>query len=147
MVLLSVAVLGVGNMLRGDDAIGPVVVRELSNEGVDAFFFDCGTAPESFSGAVFLKKPKKIVIVDAVDMKKEPGTVEIIDISAISGILISTHKLPLSLTIKHLETSTKNIVFVGAQPKITAFGEEMTSAGKKAVMRAKELVLKEINAG
>ena len=48
-----IVVLGVGNFLHGDDGAGPAVaagVLALGLPGVSAF--DCGTAPENFTGVV-----------------------------------------------------------------------------------------------
>ncbi|NOR85484.1 hydrogenase maturation protease, partial [archaeon] len=119
-------VAGVGNILRGDDAIGSLVISELVADGVDGrcTLLDCGVAPESFIGVFEREKNGKIILIDAVDMGKSPGVVEIVDTKKIAGILFSTHKLPLGMTLKYLEKTDATIVFIGVQPKATGFGVE-----------------------
>ena len=74
-------VAGVGNVLRGDDAIGVQVIAELLADGVDekCTLLDCGVAPESFIGVFEREKNGKIILIDAVDMGLTPGVVEIVD--------------------------------------------------------------------
>lgn len=139
-------VVGVGNLLRGDDAVGPQVISELLADGVDekCTLLDCGVAPESFIGVFEREKNGKIIIIDAVDMGLSPGTVEIVDTKKISGILFSTHKLPLGMTLKYLEKTEAEVVFIGVQPKATGFGVEMSVECKNAIKVVKELVILEI---
>ena len=139
-------VAGVGNVLRGDDAIGVQVIAELLADGVDekCTLLDCGVAPESFIGVFEREKNGKIILIDAVDMGLTPGVVEIVDTNKIAGILFSTHKLPLGMTLKYLEKTEAEVVFIGVQPKATGFGVEMSEECKNAIAVVKEIVLLEI---
>ena len=70
-----IVVLGVGNFLHGDDGAGPAVaagVLALGLPGVSAF--DCGTAPENFTGVVRRLHPDLLVVADAADMGLPAGS-------------------------------------------------------------------------
>ena len=145
MIFLTL-VAGVGNVLRGDDAVGVQVILELISDGVGekCTLLDCGVAPESFIGVFEREKNGKIIIIDAVDMGLSPGAVEIVDTNKIAGILFSTHKLPLGMTLKYLEKTEAEVVFIGVQPKATGFGVEMSEECKNAISVVKEIVISEI---
>ena len=145
--LMKCAICGVGNRLRGDDAFGPAVVERLQEKYAqngrngEMIFLDCGTAPENFVSNIDKFKPGVVVIIDAVNLGKEPGHVEIVDIARIVGVLHSTHQLPLSLFIEYLRRNAGcGVHFVGVQPKSCAFGEVMSKECEEAIVRAEEVV-------
>ena len=125
-----------GSDLRGDDVAGLRVAEALEKRlsrrgGVSCFakgapailVFQGGTAPENFTGEIRRFEPSHLVLVDAADMGKAPGTVELLSPQETRGISFSTHQLPLQLMIKFLgETLQFETFFVGLQPKNLAFG-------------------------
>lgn len=70
----SCAVVGVGNILMGDDGVGVHVVRELARSGrIEAGLFDAGTA---LSEVLFeLEGFRKLVIVDCLRAGGRPGAI------------------------------------------------------------------------
>ncbi|MBW6461675.1 MAG: hydrogenase maturation peptidase HycI [DPANN group archaeon] len=124
-----IVVCGIGNSTRGDDACGPYVVEKMSEADVgDRFYLiDCGVAPENFIGVIKKINPEKVIIVDAVDFEKVPGTYEVVDIDRIKGQMMSTHKLPISLFIEFIQKDIGcEVEFIGIQPKCLGFGEDMS---------------------
>jgi hydrogenase maturation protease len=73
--VVPVLVIGCGNLLRGDDAVGPTLVRHLWERGVpeDVELVDGGTA--GLDVAFKMRGRRKVVIVDAARTGAEPGTV------------------------------------------------------------------------
>jgi hydrogenase maturation protease len=71
----EVLVVGCGNLLRGDDGVGPVLVRHLWDRGVPegARLVDGGTA--GMDVAFQMRCAKRVVIVDASATGAAPGTV------------------------------------------------------------------------
>ncbi|MGV0722291.1 hydrogenase maturation protease [Mycolicibacterium elephantis] len=71
----EVLVVGCGNLLRGDDGVGPILVRHLWERGVPdgARLVDGGTA--GMDVAFQMKGAKRVVIVDAAATGAAPGTV------------------------------------------------------------------------
>lgn len=71
----AVLIVGCGNLLRGDDGVGPVLVRHLWERGVPegARLVDGGTA--GMDVAFQMRGAARVVIVDAAATGSPPGTV------------------------------------------------------------------------
>lgn len=88
----EVLVVGCGNLLRGDDGVGPVLVRHLWDRGVPdgAKLVDGGTA--GMDVAFQMNGARRVVIVDASVTGAVPGTVyrvpgeELNDLPPLSGL-------------------------------------------------------------
>lgn len=145
--MLKTVVCGIGNRMRGDDAVGPLVIDELRGK-TDAMLIDCGESPESYTGKIEKAKPGRIIIVDAVDMEKPPGTISAIDVMKIKGVVMSTHNIPMTLFLEYIQTRVKSeIVFIGIQPERIAFNRKPSLSCRKAVPRAAVKIQKLINQG
>jgi hydrogenase maturation protease len=70
-----VLVVGCGNLIRGDDAAGPVLVRRLADRGVPDHvrLLDAGTAGMDVGFA--MRGMHRVILVDASSVGVEPGTV------------------------------------------------------------------------
>nr|WP_255497290.1 MULTISPECIES: hydrogenase maturation protease [unclassified Mycolicibacterium] len=85
-------VVGCGNLLRGDDGVGPVLVRHLWERGVPtgARLVDGGTA--GMDVAFQMRGAERVVIVDASATGARPGTVyrvpgeELADLPPLQGL-------------------------------------------------------------
>lgn len=68
-------IVGCGNLLRGDDAAGPVLVRQLADhrlpEGVR--LIDGGTA--GMDVAFAMRGASRVIVIDASSLGVEPGTI------------------------------------------------------------------------
>ncbi|MGV0992571.1 MAG: hydrogenase maturation protease [Mycobacterium sp.] len=88
----AVLVVGCGNLLRGDDGVGPVLIRHLWDRGVPegARLVDGGTA--GMDVGFQMRGAKQVVIVDASNTGAAPGTVyrmpgeELNDLPPLSGL-------------------------------------------------------------
>jgi len=120
--------MGMGNILRGDDGIGPKLVEVLRKKG--AGVVDAGTVPESYIGPVKRLEPDTIVMIDAVHLDREPGSVELLERDEIlenSGF--STHSLSPVLVMERLESETGAAVFMLAiQPGTLKLGDPLSPA-------------------
>ena len=69
-----VVVIGCGNLLRGDDAAGPIVIRRLWELGANehARLVDGGTA--GMDVAFQMRGARKTVLIDACTTGSQPGT-------------------------------------------------------------------------
>jgi len=138
-----ILVLGVGNELRGDDAFGLLVVKELKKKIKSPHvILWSGEAPENFIGEV-KGTVDKLIVIDTALLGKKPGTLGLVKPEMISKQAISTHKLPLSLLAEILEP--KEAYFICAQPKTTEFGAKPSKEILSAVKEAEKLVLKIIS--
>lgn len=122
--------LAIGNELRGDDGLGPLFAKKLSQiteNSSDVVVIDGGTVPENFTGSLRKEKPTHVILIDAVEMNGNPGDIEFIEKERISEFNVSTHSMPISFLIKYLETTSPfKIILVGIQPQKMVLGEEIT---------------------
>ncbi|MES1248794.1 MAG: hydrogenase maturation protease [Actinomycetota bacterium] len=73
---MTACVIGVGNELRGDDAVGLAVVRLL--EGAEAALRTCEGEPVAMLD--LWEGFERVVLVDAMHSGAEPGTIRTIDV-------------------------------------------------------------------
>ncbi len=76
-----------------------------------------------------------MIIIDAAELNKEPGHIEIMEPETIGGTSFCTHSLPLKVIIGYLLESFKfQAIIIGIQPKTLTFGAQPT---KEVVAAAK----------
>ncbi|MCI9888440.1 hydrogenase maturation protease [Micrococcales bacterium 31B] len=88
-------IIGCGNVLRGDDAVGPVLIRTLFEQGVPegVRLADGGTA--GLDVAFTMRGAGRVILVDACRTGAEPGTIyrvpahEVTELPPLDGI--NTH--------------------------------------------------------
>ena len=142
-----VAVLGIGNRINGDDALGPLVIDKLGVKGENVLLLDCGVAPENFTGKVREFWPSHIVLIDSAVMGERPGTIKIVEMKDIKGLVLSTHRLPLSLLAEHLHVSIGSDVFlIGVEPKrveqFSGVSDEIKDAVNDLVDALKKILIR-----
>ncbi len=146
---MRVAVVGMGNRVRGDDGAGPEVIRALRPELSDypeTLLLDGERMPENLLGEIQKFGPDRLIIVDAVDMGQKPGSVGLVDIHSVRKTALSTHKLPISMFLDYLQARMRfKLVFVGIQPRETGLNSSMSPEVRKAIDVAKELVKENIS--
>jgi hydrogenase 3 maturation protease len=143
-------VCGIGNRVRGDDAIGPLVIDSLKDKEDDEniLLLSCESVPESFLGTIADFGPDKVILIDAVDFGKKPGTVDRVDMHTVKQLNLSTHKMPLTLFVDYLQKKIKfRLVFIGFQPKSIRLGDEISPECKKSVESIKSMVLQDLGIG
>jgi hydrogenase 3 maturation protease len=122
-------ILGVGNPLRGDDAIGSEIAKELIKLGWDNVI-DAESAPENFLLKVLEKRPERVILIDACDFSGETGEFRLFkkeEWARISPASFSTHTLPLSLFMSLLEKECGcEVYLLGIQVKQLDFASEMS---------------------
>ncbi|MGY5858889.1 MAG: hydrogenase maturation peptidase HycI [Candidatus Thorarchaeota archaeon] len=120
----KIAILGIGNDLRSDDGLGPYIVNTIKFDNPNVMIENVGSVPEAFSRSLAEFGAKRIIMVDAADMRKAPGHIELVTKDRIGGISISTHSMPLSFLMMYLEQETDGkSILLGVQPKSIQFGE------------------------
>ncbi len=72
-------VIGFGNRYRGDDGVGPHVAETLRGEGLDAREL----AGDGLALAEAVRGCGPVVVVDAMRSGAPPGTIEVLDASAL----------------------------------------------------------------
>jgi len=145
-----VAVLGIGSVLRADDAAGMIIAKKLkalikgNSKKNRVRIFLGETAPENLTGQIKKFKPTHLIIIDAVDFHLKPGSLRIIDISTEAGASFSTHRVPVGVLRDYLYKSIScETILIGMQPGSMEFCgclsqgiEEATQAACKEIGEA-----------
>lgn len=117
---------GIGNYLKGDDAVGCYIVKQL-NKNVNAILIDCEDAPERFIEKMIQSKPDIIVFIDALQMNQQPGSVAFLKEEDLNHPGISTHQTNLKMCIEYIKSKIGTKIFIiGIQPESTEFGKPMS---------------------
>lgn len=122
---IRTAVLGVGSVLRSDDAVGTYFAEKLSELNDNERFLSLAgaSAPENLTGVIRKFRPDVLFVVDAARMDLGPGTIREIDPGKISGTTFSTHMLPLPVMLNYLRLDRDfKTVYIGIQPECTEQG-------------------------
>ncbi len=137
-------VVGIGNVIKGDDGAGCLVVEKLG-EDFSMPTVDCAEVPENYGGWVERRELEAVVYVDAVEFAGEPGEVSIIPLEKMMQSATSTHHLSLHYMIKFLKDEwTGDAIMIGIQPvsmmigegvcdEVAAGAEQLVKVLKKAV--------------
>jgi coenzyme F420 hydrogenase subunit delta len=103
-------VLGCGNILFGDDGFGPAVAGQLrcrADLPRSTVVVDAGTSARQLLFDLVLSpvRPRRLIVVDAVDMGRQPGAVWTIEANELPSVKIddfSMHQLPTSNLLREL---------------------------------------------
>ena len=86
-------------------------------------------------------QPDVLLLVDAAQMGREPGTIAVVDErDVVSDLLITTHSLPITFLLEDLKKSCKQVVFLGIQPAQLEFMEPLTPEVLRSVERIYEFL-------
>jgi hydrogenase 3 maturation protease len=136
--LPRVAVVGVGQRLRGDDGAGPAVARRLAAlAGASLQVVDAGHAPENCLGPIVRFGPDAILFVDAACGGLAPGELTWLRPDEADSRGGSTHTLSLAMLAAYLSAETGAAVHVlGIEPGEMAFGEGLSPVVEETVAQA-----------
>lgn len=146
-----VAIIGVGNILMGDEGFGVKVVQYLKDRGVsdNISLIDAGTW--FFNIASSLTDFDEVFVVDIAKGGKDPGTIYRFfekDIKSKSGDSISLHDFGVieSLNLERLvRKMPDNIIFYGIEPEKIQLSMDLSETLKPLVKKVAEEIIKEIN--
>ena len=131
----EILIVGIGNLLKGDDAVGPLVCRQLTGKTC-AELIDAGTVPENYIQPIIEEAPQNLLIIDAIDFGAPPGTVRVFKPEQLGSLVISTHTLSPRLFIDMVRRNIKvDVYFVGVQPAQTRLGQSLSDQVEQAVQQ------------
>jgi len=148
-----VLILGVGNTLFGDDGFGPAAADYLLNNFKipdDVYVMDVGIGAGDvlFTVALSQERPEKIVVLDAVDVKKQPGEVFELSIDELPENKIadfSMHLFPSTNLLRELRDKMGvEVVIVACQaekiPEVVSPG--LSESVERVLPKAARMALK-----
>jgi len=136
----------IGNDMRGDDALGPLIAENLAElfiEQQELMVINAETVPENYTGLIRKEIPSHIIFIDAVEMKMNPGHIRLVQSDEIADYSISTHAMPLSFMIKYLKSFTDaSMLLIGIQPKNMEMPNTISEEVKNSVEELTEIIRK-----
>ena len=135
-------VVGVGNVLKGDDGAGPALVALLASRSAAFPIVDASEVPENYGGWVAKQGLDVAIFVDAVDFGGTAGEWRVIPFEDLMHSASSTHRLSLHFLIHYLTEQWKGEpVLVGVQPKSLKLGEGLSPEVEAGVRELAEVLL------
>jgi hydrogenase maturation protease len=147
-----VRIIGLGNVLMGDDALGPWVIHHLQEtyefpEGVQ--LLDCGTPGLDLTP--YISGVPAVILVDTVRSDGAPGELRLYRkeklLTLAPGPRLSLHDPGVTETLQLLTLSgdaPSEFLLVGVIPEAVGTGVGLTPPVRAAVSTAAELVLLEL---
>lgn len=141
-------VLGLGNVLMGDDGFGPIVVREfaaLYDAGTEVDVIDLGTPGLDLTP--WLADVDRVIIVDTIKSELPPGSMRFYDkrdlMRHVPSLRVGPHDPGLSETLRTLEfagRAPKHVALVGVVPEQVGMGIELTAVVRAVVPCAVDVI-------
>ena len=150
--ILRIAVLGIGNLLLSDDGVGVHVIKRLQEEYVfpeSVELIDGGT--KGLDLLPLLENKDKLLIVDAANFRKEPGTIDTVEGDKIPAFLsskLSVHQIGLPDTLfaaKLMDITPAEMSLIGIQPKSMETGIELSEDIRDKMEPLIKKVLEKLN--
>ena len=133
---------GLGNEDLGDDAFGIKLAEALrSFERSDVVI--AGTDPEKFTGSIAGTRPDTVVLLDAVEISGEPGSLVFMDATQVKSRYpqISTHRISLGTLATWIETQTgAKVRLIGMKPASLRPGAGLSEAVKNGIKNIVEIL-------
>lgn len=143
--VLRVAIVGVGQELCGDDAVGIMIIRNLKNcisNQSQILLIEGGVAPENYTGQLRRYKPDLVLLIDAADLNNDPGSVCCISCEETTGLSFSTHTMPLHVLSKFITTEFECcVMLIGIQPSQLKLGQLVSPVIREAAKGVSELLV------
>ncbi len=150
---MKTLVLAIGNKLLSDEGVGLHVLSALHDiqpESEEVKYLDGGTLSFTLAGAV--GESDNLIVIDAAELKSEPGTVDCMINARMDNFLgtckRSVHEIGLLdlLDISRLtESLPQNRALIGIQPELIDWGDTLTDKVKQAVPKAIQHVVELLN--
>lgn len=143
----KVAVVGVGNILMGDEGAGIEVIRELEKRVHNVEVIDAGTA--FFALVSDMYRFDKLIVVDVARGGKEPGTVYrfTLEDARASRQAISLHDIGVVEALK-LESLTgrvpDEVVFYGIEPYSIEFTMGLSPVVQEKISYTVDAIVREL---
>jgi hydrogenase maturation protease len=148
----KIVILGIGNLLFGDDGVGVHTVRALEKMALPpgTELVDGGTSPELIQ---YLDTAGKLVVIDAMDTGDKPGSIyrfRLDELKTEPQGMASAHNIGLMSLINLARLTGRHIpetVFIGVQPASMDWGLELSADIAARLPIVTRLVMDEVKAG
>jgi coenzyme F420 hydrogenase subunit delta len=136
-----VVILGIGNPLQGDDAIGPTLVDSLQGR-VEAALINAGEVPENYISAVRAARPEVVLIIAALELGTDAGCMAVMDADRLRAIENFTRNPGLAFLAVMIQDETgAEVILVGVQPEATHFAAELSKPVHQSLRSLEEMLV------
>lgn len=142
-------VIGLGNELRGDDTIGPAIIRELRERNLPVSLDLINAGADAFTLLEHLIADTPVLIIDCARMGKSPGEVVKFNINdarfkAIENS-VSLHGFGFSevLAMAGKIGKVADCTVIGVEPKTVEFGKELSDEVRARIPSIVQMVIEE----
>jgi len=146
----TILVLGLGNTLLTDEAVGVRVVEYIEGlseaKDLGLKLMDGGTM--GLTLLVDMEDADAIIVIDAAILDQEPGAVQVFEGLDMDHFLRHRGRSPHDIGLDDImdglrlrEAVPEHRAIIGIQPEILTVGENLTADVQKAVPRAAKVVL------
>lgn len=147
-------VLGLGNTLLGDEGAGVYAIRALQerHEGLaDVEFLDGGTLSFTLAGSI--EDAENLIVIDATQLKAQPGTVCVFEGEDMDRFLGSNRKssvhevslMDLMAIASLAESLPARRALIGIQPEYLDWSDAPTDAVALAIPQVCDLAMDLVN--
>ena len=142
-------VIGLGNILRGDDGIGPVIIQQLEESKNSLSIQLCDAGSDAFTILDQLLESEPIVIIDCARMGKKPGTVQKILVKNIKnlpvnlGMSLHGYSLTEVWQIARSMGVDNDLSVIGVEPDSVQFNSGLSEVVKKSIPLILQMVAEE----
>jgi hydrogenase maturation protease len=129
---------GIGNLLKQDDGAGVYIstrIRETDHIKV----ITPEVSIENYIGKINSTEHDLMVLIDCTDIRRPPGSYDIIPLERVSDMTFNTHNISLK---KISEFFSKEVLILAIQPQTVAFGENLSYLVLEACNEIVELINK-----
>lgn len=142
-------VIGLGNILRGDDGVGPVIIQKIENKASNLSIKAIDAGSDAFLILDHLLESDPVLIVDCAKMGADPGTINLFSADTAekipANIGLSLHGFSLAEVWKIArEMGTKvNLKIIGVEPKQISFNSGLSLEVEKSIPTIIDMVMEE----
>ncbi|MDA3940145.1 MAG: hydrogenase maturation protease [Spirochaetia bacterium] len=141
----KVVIVGIGNVLKGDDGLGPILSERLKTI-LDISCINAGSAPENYIGKIVKELPDTVLFIDAAHLGRPAGSFDILESNELMNTGLSTHDVSPGFYLEMLESQIPGRIFLlGIQPEQTAFGIGLSPIVSKTLDLLQEQIIEIIS--
>jgi len=149
--LPKIVILGIGNLLLKDEGVGVHLLHLLEASNLNYPNVELIDAGTSVDIPIILDKMDKLIILDAVNGNKEPGTIyhfTLEEVDSKGNNSLSFHQMGILESLKALDLlgkKPKSTVVIGIEPKLIDWGTELSPEIEAKLPKMLRLIEEEID--
>jgi hydrogenase 3 maturation protease len=123
------------------------IVRLLKPHTNDRFkVFEGQMTPEAYIGPACASHPTHVLIIDAAELGKKPGTWDLLLPDTVEPGLFTTHSIPAVEVVAEIKRRCgANVVFLGVQPKSREISVGLSSECQRAAEEIANMIQKTLS--